>query len=249
MGGLQLLGDLVTSATQTLPKELSQAMEMGRGKKSSFTWAVCLGKCYRQRKLTQGDSTVVSEKAWLLVGGPCNPSPPCQGYLMGWRPAFLTLSEDGARPGTGHCGKVQSRVGPWEFRQAQLLFVAPATPRQSDFRLCHFDIHSDREGQYFPPRNTLLFPQYLVLYPIQALPGPLSFCPVYSIAEPGDTQQWFHSACHFPGTGSIGQEALKQLQPIFYIKFPQLSLPPLLGRLHLKLQTLTQRPPPPGSLP
>lgn len=45
-----------------------------------FVW----GECYHQRKLTQGDSTWVSEKARLSVGSPWNPSPPCQGCLMGW---------------------------------------------------------------------------------------------------------------------------------------------------------------------
>lgn len=77
------------------------------------------------RKLTQGDSTLVSEKAWLSVGSLYKPSSPCQGCRAG-QPAFLPLSEHGTRPRTGHCGKVQSRVRLWgfrELRQARGLFV------------------------------------------------------------------------------------------------------------------------------
>ena len=72
-----------------------------------------------------------------------------KGVSWAGRPAFLPLSKDGARPRTGHCGKVQTRVRPWGLRglrQARLLFEAMATPRPSDLRLSH----SNREGQYFP---------------------------------------------------------------------------------------------------
>ena len=68
------------------------------------------------RKLTQGDSTLVSEKAWLSVVSPYKPSSPRQGYRAG-QPAFLPLSEHGPMPRTGHCGKVQSRVRLWGFRE------------------------------------------------------------------------------------------------------------------------------------
>lgn len=187
------------------------------------------------RKLTQGDSTLVSEKAWLSVGSPYKPSSPRQGCRAG-QPAFLSLSEHGTRPRTGHCGKVQNRVRLWglrELRQAQVLFVA----------LGHLGNQTsgsvEQRRTVFPPRNTLRFPRCLVL------------CPVYSYAESGDTQHWFHSACHFPETRGTGQQAVKQLRPIFWscIEFSQLSLLLLLVLLRLKLHTLARGSPPPGNLP
>lgn len=41
--GSQLLGDFVRSITHALPKELNQAVEVGREKNGSFTQAVCMG--------------------------------------------------------------------------------------------------------------------------------------------------------------------------------------------------------------
>lgn len=115
-----------------------------------FVW----GQCYRRRKLTQGDSTLVAERASYLWQR-LQPQPSLPRVPRAGQPPFLSPSEDGARPRIGHCGQVWEFLG---FRQARSLSVAPMTPRQPDLRLCQFYSHCSREGQYFPKKD-LLFPR------------------------------------------------------------------------------------------
>ena len=191
------------------------------------------------RKLTQGDSTLVSEKAWLSVGSPYKPSSPCQGCWAG-QPAFLPLSEHGMRPKTGHCGKVQSGVRLWGLRELRQALGHRGNQTSGSVTLTEKDSVS-------PKKHSA----------ISTVPGSLSCAgfsvlrPVSSFAESGDTQHWFHSACHFPETRGTGQQAVKQLQPTFRscTTFSQFFLLLLLVLLPLKLHTLAQESPPPGSLP
>ena len=147
-------------------------------------------------------------------------------------------------PGQATVGKcrVESGSGDSESSDRLRCSCGTGTPRQSDLRLSHTE-----KDSVSPKKHSV----------ISTVPGSL-FCagfsvlrPVYSFAESGDTQHWFHSACHFPETKGTGQQAVKQLRPIFRscIKFSQLFLLLLLVLLHLKLHTLARGSPPPENLP
>lgn len=173
------------------------------------------GGSYHWRKLTEGDNTLVSERARLSVDSPTTPVLLAKGDWEG-KPAFLTHSEDSARPKTGPCGKAWTQVSPLgfrELRQAWMALFGTLGGKQTSGPTAS-PVTWTEKGNVSTPRKTLLFPQCLLLCAVQASPGHLSFHARHSVSDLGNIQCWFHPVCYFSKAGSLGQKTLKQLQPI-----------------------------------
>lgn len=147
----QLLGDFVMSTTHALPEELSQAVEMGRGKNGSFTRAFCMGPALSPEETDLRREHVSIRESQPICGQPPQSQPSFPRVPRAWQPALLTPSEDGASPRISYCGEAWEFLG---FKQGQSLSVAPSTPRQLDPRLYQFYNHSDREGRYLPQKDS-----------------------------------------------------------------------------------------------
>lgn len=153
-----------------------------------FAWS----ECYHQRKLTQGDSTLLSQKARLSVGSGHSPALRAKGAL-GWAAGLPDTQRRWCqaqdRPLWENVG--QSQVLGMQRAQADPVpFCRPHDTSNQASGSANFTI-TLTEGQYFP-QERLMYLHCLVLCPVQALSGPLPFHSIHSIAGPGT-----------PNTGSI----------------------------------------------